>query len=472
MGVLRVERSVRSGSSQSRYSQSRSSQANPAGERLRLEIAGLSSDGSGIARTDRGVVFVAGALPGELVEAELVKRRKNFALARTVSVMRPSPGRTAPRCSAFGQCGGCQLQHADYPLQLSLKAGLVRDAMTRLGGFAPELFENLECVPSPLPWGYRNKASFPVQSLRGRIVTGFYHAGSHRLIPIKTCPVNAAPLNALYGTVLKGLPSLPFGGYDETTHEGKLRHLVMRSGFHTGQTLLSFVLNGRLAAKGIKALVAVGASGRPSTLTLNHNSRPGNVILGTHTEPLIGSGRIAERLDEWTLEFDTTSFFQVNTGQAEQLFRYAAEQVRGTDVLELYSGVGSLTCFLASRACGARVTAVEEWRSAVTMAERNMRANGLEARLLCAPAEEAVGDLRGSYGTVVLDPPRDGCDRAVLEAIHAFRASRVVYVSCNPATLARDARILAGHGYRLTSIRSFDMFPQTVHVETVAVMER
>ena len=224
--------------------------------------------------------------------------------------------------------------------------------------------------------------------------------------------------------------------------------------------------------RGIKALVAVGAAGRPSTLTLNHNSRPGNVILGTHTEPLIGSGRIAERLDEWTLEFDTTSFFQVNTGQAEQLFRYAAEQVRGTDVLELYSGVGSLTCFLASRACGARVTAVEEWRSAVAMAERNMKNNGLEARLLCARAEEAVGDLRGSYGTVVVDPPRDGCDRAVLEAIHAFRAPRVVYVSCNPATLARDARILAGHGYRLTSIRSFDMFPQTVHVETVAVLER
>ena len=439
------------------------------GERLRLEITGLSSDGSGIARTNRGVVFVASALPGELVEAELVKRRKDFSLARTVSVARPSPGRAVPHCSAFGQCGGCQLQHADYPLQLSLKAGLVRDAMTRLGGFAPELFENLECVPSPLPWGYRNKASFPVQSLRGRIVTGFYHAGSHRLIPIKTCPVNAAPLNALYGAVLKGLPSLPFGGYDEATHEGKLRHLVMRSGFHTGQTLLSFVLNGRLAAKGIKALVAAGAAGRPSTLTLNHNSRPGNVILGTHTEPLIGTGRIAERLDKWTLEFDTTSFFQINTGQAEQLFRYAAEQVCGTDVLELYSGVGSLTCFLASRA---RVTAVEEWRSAVAMAERNMKNNGLEARLLCAPAEEAVGDLRGSYGTVVVDPPRDGCDRSVLEAIHTFRAPRVVYVSCNPATLARDARILAGRGYRLTSIRSFDMFPQTVHVETVAVMER
>lgn len=443
-----------------------------AGERLRLEVGGLSSDGSGIARTDRGVVFVAGALPGELVDAEVIKRRKDFSLARTVAVVRPSPGRVAPRCPVFGQCGGCQIQHADYPLQLSLKAGLVRDAMTRLGGFPHELFEALECVPSPQPWGYRNKASFPVQSLRGRIVTGFYRAGTHRLVQLKSCPVNASPLNALYGAVLKGLPSLPFGGYDETAHEGKLRHLVMRAGLNTGQTLLSFVVNGRLAAKGIKALVAAGAAGRPSTLTLNHNSKPGNVILGTHTEPLIGSGRIAERLDGWTLEFDTTSFFQVNTGQAEQLFRHAAEQVRGADVLELYSGVGSLTCYLAEPARGARVTAVEEWRSAVRMAERNREANGLAVRTLCARAEDAVGDLSGSYDTVVVDPPRDGCDRAVLEAIHAFRTPRVVYVSCNPATLARDARILAGYGYRLTSIRSFDMFPQTVHVETVAVMTR
>ena len=438
-------------------------------ERLRLEIGGFSSDGSGIARTDRGVVFVAGALPGELVEAEVTKRRKDFALARTVAVERPSPGRIAPHCPVFGECGGCQLQHADYPLQLSLKAGLVRDAMTRLGGFAPELLDDLECVPSPRPWGYRNKASFPVQSLRGRIVTGFYRGGTHRLAPVKNCPVNAAPLNALYGAVLKKLPSLPFGGYDETTHEGKLRHLVMRAGLNTGQTLLSFVLNGRLAARGIKALVAAGAAGRPSTLTLNHNSKPGNTILGTHTEPLIGTGRIAERLDDWTLEFDTTSFFQVNTGQAERLFRHAAEQARGTDILELYSGVGSLTCYLAR---GARVTAVEEWRSAVRMAERNLAANGLEVRTLCARAEEAVADLHGSYGTVVVDPPRDGCDRAVLEAIQSFRTPRVVYVSCNPATLARDARILAGYGYRLASIRSFDMFPQTVHVETVALMSR
>lgn len=439
---------------------------------LRLEIGGLSSDGSGIARTDRGVVFVAGALPGELVDAEILKRHKDFSLARTRAVVRSSPGRTVPRCPAFGQCGGCQLQHADYPLQLSLKAGLVRDAMTRLGGFAPELFEGLECVLSPQSWGYRNKASFPVQSLRGRIVTGFYRASSHRLVQLESCPVNAVPLNALYKTVLKGLPTLPFGGYDETTHEGKLRHLVMRAGINTGQTLLSFVIKGRLAAKGIKALVAAGAAGRPSTLTLNHNSKPGNVILGTHTEPLIGTGRIAERLDTWTLEFDTTSFFQVNTAQAEQLFHYTAEQVRGSDVLELYSGVGSLTCFLAHPDRGARVTAVEEWRSAVKMAERNMEANGLAVRLLCARAEEAVEDLRGSYSTVVVDPPRDGCARAVLEAIHAFHVPRVVYVSCNPATLARDARILTGYGYRLDSIRSFDMFPQTVHVETVAVLER
>nr|MCR4819118.1 23S rRNA (uracil(1939)-C(5))-methyltransferase RlmD [Fretibacterium sp.] len=379
-------------------------------------------------------------------------------------------GRVPPRCRHYGHCGGCQLQHADYSLQLRLKASLVRDAMTRLGGFPPELFSNLECVASPQPWGYRNKAAFPVQSFKGRTVAGFYRAGTHRLEWVRHCPVNAEPLDALYQVVLGGLADLPLDGYDERTQEGKLRHLIMRTGMRTHETLLSFVVNGRLSAKGIHALAALGGKGHPTTLTLNHNSRPGNVILGSHTEVLLGNGLIREKLGNWTLSFDTTSFFQINTAQAEQLFAYASAQAgKGGRVLELYSGVGSLTCWLAA---DNETTSVEDWRCSVAMAENNLKLNGLTARTLCGKAEDVIEELRGGYDAVVMDPPRDGCDRRVLTALNRFSPPRIVYVSCNPATLARDCKILAEYGYRLISIRSFDMFPQTAHVETVALLSR
>ena len=440
---------------------------------MTLKISGLSSDGAGIARTDRGIVFVQGALPGETVNAVVVSRKKDFAVADTVNVESASPGRIRPRCKYYGRCGGCQLQHADYETQLKLKAGIVRDAMTRLGGFS---VGEIECEASPEAWGYRNKAAFPVQNIHGKICTGFYRAGTHRLEFIRQCPVNAKRLNEMYGKILDGLEAnrYPFDGYDERNGTGKLRHIIARTGINTGESLMSFVINGKLAAKSVKALVSLGNLARPGTLTMNHNSKPGNVILGAYTENLTGSGLISELLGKYRLAFDTASFFQVNTGQAEKLFAYASSQARGArNILELYSGTGSLTCYLAGNAKS--VTSIEEWRGAVKMASRNLQANGFtNVETLCGRSEEVIGDLQdsGKHDVVVLDPPRDGCARGVLDAINRFGIRKIVYVSCNPATLARDCRILAGYGYRLDSVKAFDMFPQTAHVETVAVLLR
>ncbi|MBQ7168491.1 MAG: 23S rRNA (uracil(1939)-C(5))-methyltransferase RlmD [Synergistaceae bacterium] len=443
-------------------------------ETLTLTVTGINSEGTGISRTESGVVFVHGALPGEKVRARIVARKKDFAVADTVSVDEASPGRVSTRCRYYGRCGGCQLQHAGYTTQLQLKAGIVRDAMTRIGGFDPEIFAGLTCEPSPESWGYRNKAAFPVQDMAGRIVTGFYRAGTHRLELIRTCPVNAKRLNEMYTKILDGLTQnhYPFDGYSEATHTGKLRHIITRTGMNTGESLLSFVVNGKLSAKSVKSLASLGNLARPDTLTVNHNSKPGNVILGSYTESLTGTGTISERLGEYRLMFDTASFFQVNTGQAEKLFSYAAMMAGDArNILELYSGAGSLTCWLAGNAVN--VTSVEEYRGAVKMAVRNLEANNLgNVRALCGRSEEVIADLRDSYDAVVLDPPRDGCDRAVLEAVCDFGVRRVVYVSCNPATLARDCRVLAGKGYRLEGVRAFDMFPQTAHVESVAVMVR
>ena len=445
-------------------------------EILELNITALSTDAAGIARTSKGVVFVHGALPGETVKAEIVARKKDFSIADTVSIIKNSSGRAVPKCKYYGHCGGCQLQHADYETQLKLKADIVRDAMTRLGGFKPELFEKLTCEPSPDFWGYRNKAAFPVQNFKGKFITGFYRAGTHRLELIRQCPVNAKKLNEIYGKILDGLENpknkFPFDGYDERENKGKLRHLIARTGINTGESLLSFVINGKLSAKSVKALANLGNSARPDTLTINHNSKPGNVILGTYTENLLGSGIISERLGKYKLMFDTASFFQVNTGQAEKLFAYASNLAEGAEnILELYSGVGSLTCYLAEKAKS--VTSVEEWRGAVRMAVKNLSANNFEnVNALCGRSEEIIEDLKNNYDAVVLDPPRDGCERSVLEAINKFGVKKIIYVSCNPATLARDCKILFGHGYELIKIKAFDMFPQTAHVETVAELKK
>ena len=444
------------------------------GEILTLTVSGINSSGDGISRTESGVVFVHGALPGEKVRGKIVARKKDFAVADTVSVIEASAGRVIPRCKYYGRCGGCQLQHADYGLQLQLKAGIVRDAMTRIGGFfrSPEIFAGLKCEASPESWHYRNKAAFPVQDSNGRIITGFYRAGTHRLELIRNCPVNAKRISETYSRILDGLTQnhYPFDGYNESNHTGKLRHIITRTGIHTGESLLSFVINGKMSAKSVKALASLGNLARPDTLTVNHNSKPGNVILGNYTETLTGSGVISERLGKFLLTFGTGSFFQVNTGQAEKLFTYAAKMAEGSrNILELYSGAGALTCFLAGNA--ENVASVEEYKPAVKMAVKNLETNNFgNVRTFCGRSEDVIADMRDSYDAVVLDPPRDGCDRAVIEAVNNFGVKRVVYVSCNPATLARDCKILAGHGYELESVRAFDMFPQTAHVETVAVM--
>ena len=247
-----------------------------------------------------------GALPGELVNAEIVAKKKDFSIADTLEIIKDSQERITPKCKYYGKCGGCQLQHANYNLQLRLKADLIRDAMTRIGGFDSKFFDGLTCEESPSSWNYRNKAAFPVQDLYGRIITGFYRAGTHRLELIRQCPVNAKRINEIYGKILDALEknNYPFDGYDEQKGTGKLRHIIARTGINTGESLLSFVINGKLSAKSLKNLAALGNSARPDTLTLNHNSKPGNVILGTYTENLIGSGLISEMLGKYKYLFD------------------------------------------------------------------------------------------------------------------------------------------------------------------------
>jgi 23S rRNA (uracil1939-C5)-methyltransferase len=442
---------------------------------MELLIERITDAGSGMARSQDGsVVFVSGAvLPGETVEAEVTSRKKDFSLARLVRVVEgkgkeKNPRRVAPRCKVFKICGGCWLQHAEYSLQLEIKASIVEDALERLGGFRDRSVRgNVECEASPRQWNYRNKASFPIGKVRGRPTAGFYAAGSHRVVPLPGCPVNAEPIERMFAAAQKSLPDLPV--YDERSHAGALRHLVLRAG--ADSALASLVVGERLNAKGMKDVArlagVLGGLGL-TTFTLNHNASAGNVILGRRTEAVTGSGVFEERYpDGFTLACDTASFLQVNTEQAARLYAFVAREVGGR-VLELYSGVGALTCYLARSA--SEVVSVEEWEAAVGMAEANMRRNGV-GNVTCLKGRAEQAELSPSFDAVVLDPPRAGCERSLLDNILTAAPRRVVYVSCNPATLARDAKILS-EGYELKSVRAFDMFPQTMHVETVAVLDR
>ena len=450
------------------------------GDKIRVTVADLNNEGEGVVRAgeERFVIFVPDALPGEEVEARIVSKKKNYGTAKVIRRISESPLRTPPNCGAFGRCGGCQLQHISYDAQLELKRRTVFDALTRIGEITnPNV---LECVPSPQRWGCRNKASLPVQSLRGEnLRAGFYRPRSHDIIPYSNCPVLLPKINQNLRELLAALREEGFCGAKEggrpQPHE-LIRHIVVRQAQFGEDSLCAVVGRRPLAKKEENKLRSIaekiaGFSG----MVYNINEASGNFIWGSRTVSLFGEERMSEQLGRYKFTFEASSFFQVNSAQARNLYEYASELALagGADrILELYSGVGSLTVFLP--AGGAEVTAVESWQPAAKYIAVNAGRNGIKKIIPhTAQAEDIAGSLSGNrYGVVVVDPPRSGCDEKVLAAILKIAPERIVYVSCNPATLARDTKRLAEGGYALSLARPFDMFPQTGHVESVVLMSR
>ena len=450
------------------------------GEQIVFRVDKISSDGSGIARGEDGmVVFIPGALPGETVLGRITVKKREYAIAEPEEILSPSPGRIAPLCPWYGKCGGCQLQHASYGLQLKLKELMVHDAFQRI--YKGQYPSGFSCAPSPEEWRYRNKASFPVRTISGKPRPGFFARRSHELVPVDRCPLISSDLEAAFRSISSFLPSLGIQAYDERTGKGAIRHLILRHGLATGDVLASLVLKGSLRAssrQGIgEVLLPALKKAVPGlrTLTLNRNDAESNVIVGETSEALWGDGLVEEAMGRLRFRYDTTSFFQVNALQAFRMYEYAAGKAVCSPedtVLELYSGIGTLTAFLAG--AGSHVTAVEEWPRAVERMEENLRLNGLDDRVTILPgaAETYAPSLRGKFRSVLLDPPRTGCNEQVLRWICGLGPERIVYVSCNPATLARDGALLGKQGYFPEDMACFDMFPQTVHVETVVLFER
>lgn len=446
---------------------------------LELEIVRFNSTGEGIAKMPDGrICFVSGGLPGEKVSARILSEKKDFVRLRAVRVLSKSAERRDPPCPWFDRCGGCQIQHMTYSYQLEFKRLMLLDALTRNGKF-DALPTVPECHPSPREWGYRNKAAFPVAPSQRGLAIGFFQKGSHRVIPIDRCPILDPDLVKAYQICRDQLSTLPLSPYDETKHLGDLRHLILRKGFFSDEGLLALVLREeppRSTLRKIRLFFEKIQRSVPSVrnAVININPLTGNFIWGQKTLTLTGRPVLHESLGPFSYDLDASAFFQVNSEQALNLYKHVvteATERKGTRCLELFSGTGSLTCFLAEQF--PEISAVESWQAAINGLRKNLKTNRMNhVKIYPQTAEKFMATCQPeSFDVVVLDPPRSGCKPEVIEGIIRVAPRRIVYVSCNPATLARDLKNLVEKGYVLTRIAPFDMFPQTYHVETVVTLE-
>lgn len=445
-------------------------------EICRLTIGGYTADGLGVGRTREGfAVFVPGAARGDVLEVQLVKVLKTYAFGRIMGISEPSPYRVEPDCPHFGKCGGCDFRHLTYEEELSLKALRVQDAMNRIGGFALPL---PEIVPSPALVRYRNKGQFPVgRADDGRVAFGFYRSRSHQLIPLTDCKLQSEASCALAAAVCRWADECGAEPYDEASHTGLLRHIYVRQGL--AGLHLTLVANGDSLPE-VPRLVALCREAAPALcgVVLNCNRRPGNRILGESTRLLWGQDRLEDTLAGNRFRLSPLSFYQVNHDQTGQLYACAADWAApegNTRALDLYCGVGTITLTLAAR-CES-VVGVEIVPAAIDDAVENARRNGVNnVRFLCADAGKAAQQLAAEGfrpQVIVVDPPRKGLDEAAVRAICEMSPDRVVYVSCDCASLARDARRLAVQGgYHPQHLRAFDMFPRTANVESVCLLMR
>lgn len=443
-----------------------------------VRIEDMSDDGAGIGKLDGFIWFIKDAVCGDLVEAAAMKMKKSYGFARLVRVIEPSPDRVTPPCPVARQCGGCQLQALGYEVQLRFKENQVRHKLARIGGFQEPL-PFYPILGMEEPFRYRNKAQFPIGTDKnGRIVAGFYAGRTHSIIAHEDCLLGAAENREILQIVCRHMEEFHIRPYDEKTHAGLVRHVLIRKGFRTGEFMVCLIINGR-KLPGAEALTsALCRIPGMTSISLCVNTERTNVIMGQELINLYGPGCITDMIGEIRYRISPLSFYQVNPRQTEKLYGTALEYagLTGTEtVWDLYCGIGTISLFLAQKA--KRVFGVEIIPAAIENARENARINGLSnTEFFVGKAEEVLPEQYEKTGiyadVIVVDPPRKGCDEKCLETILRMAPERVVYVSCDPATLARDLRILCDGGYELRKVRCCDMFGHTVHVEVVVLLSR
>ena len=440
---------------------------------LKIEDCGI--DGEGIGKADGFTVFVKDAVIGDTVRAKIMKAKKNYGYGRLEEIITPSPDRVEPKCQFARQCGGCQLQTLSYEKQLEFKTSKVRGHLERIGGFIDIPMEKI--LGMEQPFHYRNKAQFPVgKSKDGRIITGFYAGRTHSIIENRDCALGVTRNKEVLDRVIAHMEKFHIQPYDENTGKGLVRHVLIRYGFFTDEMMVCLIINGE-KLPGEEALVK-SLCQIPETVSVmvNVNKKRNNVILGEKVRLLWGQPYITDKIGEISYQISPLSFFQVNPYQTGRLYGKALEyaQLSGNEtVWDLYCGIGTISLFLAQKA--KMVRGVEIIPAAIENAKENARLNGFaNTEFFVGKAEEVLPEQFARTGeradVIVVDPPRKGCDETLLSTIIKMQPDRVVYVSCDSATLARDLKYLCERGYELKKVCPVDMFPNTVSVETVVLL--
>ena len=440
-----------------------------------VDIVDIGQGGVGIGKFEGFTVFVDGGLVKDKIKVKITKSKKNYAVGDIVEIIEPSPYRVERKCSKeLKDCGGCQIQELDYQEQLNIKTNEVKQVISRIGKLDDVVVH--PALGMEEPFRYRNKAQFPIQKVDGSPVIGFYKKKSHDIIPTDQCIIQHDVNDKIIKIIKTYIRAYKVSIYDEKTHTGVLRHLVTKVGFTSKEVMVVLVANGRKLPY-LNELASVLKENIPGfkTLVVNVNREKTNVILGNENRVIYGDGKINDNIGDLVFEISPLSFFQVNPVQTEVLYNKALEYAalgENDTVFDIYCGIGTISLFLAQRA--KKVYGIEIVEEAIKDAKRNAEINNLDnVEFYVGKAEDVVPKMykQGKRANVVVvDPPRKGCDEKVLDTIVSMQPDRVVYVSCNPSTLARDLAYLNEKGYKSLEVQPVDMFPHSVHIENVALI--
>ena len=442
-----------------------------------VTIEDMGSEGEGVGRIDGYTVFVKDAIPGDVAKIKITKEGKSYGYGRLMEVITPSENRVKPVCPVARKCGGCQIQEMSYEAQLAFKENKVKNNLERIGKILPSEYEMCKIIGMDEPYHYRNKAQFPVGTDKdGNIVMGFYAGRTHNIIPCEDCAIGDKVNKDILSIIKNHMKKYYIKPYDEEKHTGVVRHILIRRGFTTGQCMVCIIINGtELKASNELANELRKIEGMTS-ISININREKTNVIMGKKVVNLYGEGYITDYIGDVEFRISPLSFFQVNPVQTRELYGKALEfaGLTGNEtVWDLYCGVGTISLFLAKSA--KKVYGVEIVPEAIEDARKNAKLNNIDnTEFFVGKAEEVVPKMYKERGigadVVVVDPPRKGCDEKLLETMIEMNPERIVYVSCDSATLARDLKYLMENGYQVRKVQPVDMFPHSNHVETVALM--